>query len=89
MSTVRYRITTPTGFTVVGPVQGSGGLVGGQSEKERAGGLAKLRHAANGGAFYGYQPTPGHVRVYPWYSARGNGPIVDVCILDATIELVE
>jgi hypothetical protein len=84
-----YKITTRDGQTVAGRVQGNGGMLGGDSSRKALGGLNELRQAASGEyPFGGYEPKPGHVRVYPEFSANGNGPSVDVPIVGATVEIV-
>lgn len=79
-----YRITPRAvgSPTVTGRVHGNGGMLSGED------GLRKLHFFATTGRFGGYQPSPGHVRVYPQWSAAGDGLGVDVPIARATIQLV-
>ncbi len=82
MSATRYRIEK-NGKSVVGVVQGNGGVLAGIH------GLKRLHASADHGRILGlYEPLPGHVRVFPSYSAEGNGPHVDVDLLGASVTIV-
>jgi len=88
-----YRITTQSGRVVEGRVQGAGGFLGGGGpicdETAAEGALRHLRLFAIGGCrFGGYEPSPGHVRVYPHVTAESNGEYVDVDIRGARVEIV-
>lgn len=84
-----YRITPPGREPVEGRVQGNGGVLGGDTPRARFAGLQALRLAASGAyPFGGYEPKPGHVRVYPNFTAEGNGAHVDVQIVGALVEIV-
>lgn len=85
MDAIKFRITTTDGRTVVGPVQGSGGLVGAglshcAPRKARAAALARLRAWVAG-------TGPETATVFPDYSAEGNGEPVVVAIRGASVEL--
>lgn len=89
MSYPRFFIRAADGGFVSGCVQGAGGILasgfgGGSTPLERL--QTDARRAAQGLRLSVYEPAPGHVRVYPEYSAAGNGPHVDICIVNATIE---
>ncbi len=83
MSAHRFAIKLRDGEVVVGPVQGCGGVV------ERRGGFGRLRvaivHAEEGLPTGLYEPRPGWARVYPEYSAQGQGPAIDVDLRGAEV----
>ena len=82
MSVTRYRITFPDGSGVVGAVHGAGGLLDGMP------GLKRLWAAARGARHGCYEPKPGHVLVYPDFSAASNGPEYHTEILGARVDLL-
>jgi hypothetical protein len=80
----RYTITTRSGTTIIGTVQGSGGMLHG------IGGLATLKLAADGkprSLSRVAHEVPGHCIVYPEFSASENGVAVMVEIVGATVEM--
>ncbi len=83
VSAHRFAIQLADGRAVVGPVQGCGGVV------ERRGGFGRIRVAivnAEEGLPTGlYEPRPGYARVYPDYSAQGQGEPVDVDLRGAEV----
>lgn len=72
----RYALVTETGRRVVGAVQGNAGLL------REPHGLERLRlcvlRAKAGQPLSIYEPSPGHVAVYPRLDAQQNGPFVYV-----------
>lgn len=75
MRASRWTFQIVDGSTVTGPVHGAGGLVG-------EAGLYRLqvavRRAKAGLPLALYEPSPGHVRVYPDYSSAGDREPVDI-----------
>ena len=69
----RFRLTLANGRTVTGPVQGAGGVVSDLERMKRA-----IRLAKEGRDTGLYEPRPGHVDVFPEFSAQGDGPRVAV-----------
>ena len=69
----RFRFTLANGRTVAGPVQGAGGVVSDLERMKRA-----IRLAKEGRDTGLYEPHPGHVVVFPEFSAEGDGPRVAV-----------
>lgn len=82
MRTPRFRITNRHG-SIVGVVQGAGGPVQYIDHLRKA-----IRQANRGRDTHLYEPAPGHVVVYPDYSAKSNGPSVAVNLKGATVEVV-
>ena len=73
MSAPRFRFLLVSGRVVEGPVQGSGGMVQTRLRLDIA------RERALEGRNHGlYEPGFGRVRVYPQYTARGDGVAEDV-----------
>ena len=67
----RFSFVLPSGVTVVGPVQGNGGMV------DAARIVAAARMAASKRPHGLYEPAPGCVAVFPEYCAAGNGePVI-------------
>src|SRR6185503_3454878 len=64
------------GRRVTGPVQGCGGTISAVGGVQRL--TVEVTHARTGRRLGVYEPSPGHVRVFPNYSAAGNGDPVDV-----------
>ncbi len=69
----RFRFTLADGTKVMGPVQGASGVVGSIERMRQAVRRAKAGHDTGL-----YEPKPGHVDVFPMYSAHSNGPRVAV-----------
>lgn len=70
-----FRFVLEDGRELVGPVLGAGGFVTEQARLERA-----ARLAAKGRPTGLHEPRPGHVAVFPEYSADGNGEPVAVAL---------
>ena len=79
VSAARFRLTG-AGFDVTGPVQGNGGPV------QRLGQLQAAQRCALEGSPTGlYEPRPGHVCVYPDFTATDNGREFHVPLTDGTL----
>lgn len=76
MEARRFALTLDDGSTVLGSVQGSGGIIAGDSAIERL--RAAIRLARDGQCTGFYQPQPGYCRLYPDYCADESGTPVDV-----------
>lgn len=90
---VRFAIRPAGGRQVIGVVHGNGGVLG-SDPAHAAEDLRRLRVAVTratlGDPLVGlFEPKPGHVRVYPSYSALGDGPAVDVSLVDAEVEIAK
>lgn len=80
----RYTIRLATGALVTGPVQGSGGVIG--SGEHNLARLQTQTRRANAGEPLGiYEPRPGHVVMYPHYSAHDTGEPVEVDLRGAEV----
>jgi hypothetical protein len=74
--TDRYAVRLADGTIVRGPVHGCGGTIRGEDGLRRL--RLSIRRAKDGDAIPLYEPKAGHVRMYPNYSADGDGEPVDV-----------
>ena len=92
---VQFKVTAPDGKVYIGPIHGSGGLIGGgeshlprrrreAASLERA--QAILRHAKHGEPLGVAERKPGHFTVYIAYDRDGGSPI-EVRAVGATITL--
>lgn len=86
---IRFAIQTADGRRFVGPVHGAGGVLGGRPHHALARLRADAERATNdpGHRLSVYEPAPGHCRIYPDYSAAGNGEPADVPLAGAQVEL--
>ena len=88
-----YRIRTAVGTEHIGRVQGSGGMLGGAGPRktphQAVDGLRMLRLAAAECIVASRAGMQGTVRIFPRFSALGNGPHVDVDVRGATVEIVD
>jgi len=79
--TVRVRATLADGRVVVGPVRGSGGMLGADAAER----LARMQRRADLG-----RPLRGHgmtVAMYPEHGPHGDGPAVVVPVLGTRFEV--
>lgn len=88
MSALCFRVTAADGRTATGPIQGAGGMVecgtiGTPLERIQC----DARRADNGLRLSIFEPTPGYCRIFPDYSAAGNGEPVDLPLPGAVVEL--
>jgi hypothetical protein len=79
----RWAFRLADGSIVVGPVQGCGGVLRWNEGRDRL--QLDTERARAGEELSVYEPKPGHVRVYPDYSAAGNGDPVDVDLRTAVL----
>lgn len=82
-SRVRFLITTADGTRYVGPVQGSGGEIGGPNALHRL--LVAQKQAAEGQPLRIAERKPGHVIVHVGACALSDGISVDVPLVGSTI----
>ncbi len=80
---VRWAVRLADGRVVVGPVQGSGGVIGLAAGRERL--ELAIKRAELGRPTGIYEPIPGHARMFPSYSAFGNGDHVDADLRGAVL----
>ncbi len=76
----RVSFLLSDGAIVSGVVHGNGGVIANCGDARRRI-LTAQRRARAGRETMLYEPLPGHVRVYPKYSASSDGEAVDVDLL--------
>lgn len=86
LTTTRYRITTPEGYSIIGAVQGYGSLIEGASGCDFLRRLAV--RAAAGKPLPIYEPFQGSIAVFPACTTTENGPSIPIPLAGATIEMV-
>ncbi len=75
MTAHRFKLVLDDGTYVTGPVHGCGGVLDASSGPRLDTAIARARKGLPTNL---YEPKPGHARVYPNYSADGNGEPLDV-----------
>lgn len=79
----RYTIRQADGLLLHGPIHGCGGLVEGRHGADRI--ELEIVRATEGDDLGIYEPRPGHARMWPNYSAAGNGEPVDTDLRGAVL----
>lgn len=82
-NTTRWAFRLADGSVIVGPVQGSGGVIDFEGGRYRL--LRAIDRAREGRDLGIYEPAPGHVRVFPRYTPMGNGEPVDIDLRTAVL----
>ena len=96
MIAVRIKAELATGLTIVGPIMGNGGMVGSgalchgaESASRQA--MRSLRaaqdRAADGLHLPIFEPKPGHVAIYPDYSAATDGDRIEIPLVGTTFSI--
>jgi hypothetical protein len=85
----RFRVTAQDGRVFVGQIQGCGGVIAAESERQReqqlARVLAEIGVAGLNRDLRIFEPRPGHCRMY----LDGSGDVVDVPLAGATVAWVD
>lgn len=83
----RFEFLLADGRVVTGVVHGCGGVLSRPGDLERL--QLSIERAKEGDPLAVYEPRPGHVRVYPHYSAYHQGDHIDVGLRGATVSLAK
>lgn len=75
------------GRTVTGPVIGSGGFVEARGGRRRL--TVAIERARAGAPLSIFEPEPGHVRIFPGFSAAGDGAPLDIDLRAAELATMD
>ncbi len=98
MMAVRIKATLATGETITGPIMGNGGMVGSGAlcHGAKSAGRQALRslrvaqsRAADGLHLPIFEPSPGHVAIYPDFSAATDGERIEIPLAGTTFSIEE
>ena len=94
--TIRIRAELSDGQVLVGPIMGNGGMLGSgalycgidaaERQALRALGLNRLR-VSTGKPLSIFEPSPGHVMIYPDYSPASDGKGVPILLRGTKFEI--